>query len=132
MADLGIACAPVTDRPASTRNAPFPVSGFAGNGRNKARLPFGRSSSQLTPIVPRWCAAIAMATYSRAPQRIRPMMSVGDPYDREKICREFYKPVQREDKVDRPKGRTGKDLLQFCLSLLADCRPASLPMSIKG
>lgn len=39
----------------------------------------------------------------RIPQpldRIRPMMSVGDPYDAGKDLHEFYKPVQREDKVE--------------------------------
>ncbi|MEO5722435.1 MAG: cytochrome c3 family protein [Chthoniobacterales bacterium] len=32
--------------------------------------------------------------------RIRPMMSVGDPYDPGENLREFYKPVQRDDKVE--------------------------------
>jgi predicted CXXCH cytochrome family protein len=33
-------------------------------------------------------------------QRIRPMMSVGDPYDPGENLHEFYKPLQREDKVE--------------------------------
>lgn len=39
----------------------------------------------------------------RIPQpisRIRPMMSVGDPYDPGENLHEFYKPIQREDKVE--------------------------------
>src|SRR6185295_6055010 len=34
------------------------------------------------------------------PQRIRTMMSVGDPYDAGDNLHDFYKPVQRNDKVE--------------------------------
>jgi len=42
------------------------------------------------------------------PQRIRSMMSVGDPYDPGENLREFYKPVQREDKVVSTEGPHGE------------------------
>ena len=42
------------------------------------------------------------------PQRIRPMMSRGDPYDPGKNLREFYKPVQRDDKVESSEGPHGE------------------------
>jgi len=42
------------------------------------------------------------------PQRIRPMMSVGDPYDAGENLHEFYKPVQREDKVESAEGPHGE------------------------
>lgn len=42
--------------------------------------------------------------------RIRPMMSVGDPYDPGKNLHEFYKPVQREDKVVSTEGPHGEKI----------------------
>ena len=39
------------------------------------------------------------AAYSGATDRIRTMMSDGDPYDAGKNLLEFYKPVQRDDKI---------------------------------
>ena len=42
------------------------------------------------------------------PIRIRSMMSVGDPYDPGKNLHEFYKPVQREDKVVSTEGPHGE------------------------
>ncbi len=44
------------------------------------------------------------------PIRIRPMMSVGDPYDPGKNLLEFYKPVQREDKVVSTEGPHGEKI----------------------
>jgi len=42
------------------------------------------------------------------PQRIRQMMSRGDPYDAGKDLHEFYKPVQREDKIESSDGPHGE------------------------
>lgn len=42
------------------------------------------------------------------PQRIRQMMSRGDPYDAGKDLHEFYKPVQREDKIESSDGPQGE------------------------
>ena len=42
------------------------------------------------------------------PQRIRPMMSRGDPFDPGKNLREFYKPVQRETKMESSESPHGE------------------------
>ena len=54
--------------------------------------------------------------------RIRTMMSDGDPYDAGKNLLEFYRPVQREDKIGS---------FSFASRFWVTARLASLPMSIR-
>jgi predicted CXXCH cytochrome family protein len=111
VAELGIACG-ACHGPAGehAQRALSPVTRFRWQWKDQsapARLVTNpaRLDSDRSAMI---CGHCHGQRIPEPPQRIRPMMSVGDPYDPGKNLREFYKPVQREDKVESSEGPHGE------------------------